>query len=233
MPHYFTEFVTDDDLDAAGLNSRLTQLDTQLFNLASGSNYEVQTANRIFAGPTTGSPAAPTFRALVSDDLTGALTTPPTIGFTTPNSGIFTDLQAVTFNLAGTSPSLSIEGSSGATLLIDGGPGQVDRIALMDAGDNVWRIHKDASDDFVIERFVSAVLTDEALKIINSSGAVVVTNELQVGGSFNHDGSTLGFYGTAPVTKPTVTGDRSSGTALTDLLTKLASTGLITDSTVA
>ncbi|MER9166207.1 collagen-like protein [Mesorhizobium australicum] len=41
----------------------------------------------------------------------------------------------------------------------------------------------------------------------------------------------LGFNGTAPVAKPTVTGAKGSNAALTSLLVQLASTGLITDST--
>ena len=41
----------------------------------------------------------------------------------------------------------------------------------------------------------------------------------------------IGFYGTTPVAKPTVTGSRATGAALVSLLTQLASLGLITDST--
>ncbi|MER8846056.1 hypothetical protein [Mesorhizobium australicum] len=41
----------------------------------------------------------------------------------------------------------------------------------------------------------------------------------------------IGFNGTAPVAKPTVTGAKGGNAALTSLLTQLASTGLITDST--
>jgi hypothetical protein len=40
----------------------------------------------------------------------------------------------------------------------------------------------------------------------------------------------MGFQGTAPITKPTVTGSRGSNAALTSLLTALANYGLITDS---
>ena len=43
----------------------------------------------------------------------------------------------------------------------------------------------------------------------------------------------VGFYGTTPAAKPTVTGSRTDGTALTSLLTALATLGLITDSTTA
>lgn len=41
----------------------------------------------------------------------------------------------------------------------------------------------------------------------------------------------LGFYGTAPVAKPTVTGSRLNNVALQNLLTALAQLGLIVDST--
>lgn len=43
----------------------------------------------------------------------------------------------------------------------------------------------------------------------------------------------VGFYGAAPVAKPTVTGSRADGTALQSLLTALATLGLITNSTTA
>jgi hypothetical protein len=43
----------------------------------------------------------------------------------------------------------------------------------------------------------------------------------------------IGFYGTSPQTKQTITGSRGGNAALASLLTALASTGLITDSTTA
>ncbi|WP_353861287.1 hypothetical protein [Azospirillum formosense] len=43
----------------------------------------------------------------------------------------------------------------------------------------------------------------------------------------------LGFYGTAPVSRTTVTGSRGGNAALASLITALASTGLITDATTA
>ena len=43
----------------------------------------------------------------------------------------------------------------------------------------------------------------------------------------------LGFYGSAPVAKPAITGSRGGNAALASLLTALASAGLITDSTTA
>ena len=43
----------------------------------------------------------------------------------------------------------------------------------------------------------------------------------------------IGFYGSNPVAKPTVTGSRSGNAALADLLTELDNMGLITDSSTA
>ena len=45
------------------------------------------------------------------------------------------------------------------------------------------------------------------------------------------DVDSLAFYGTAPITKPTVTGAHASNTALMSLLTALANLGLITNNT--
>lgn len=57
--------------------------------------------------------------------------------------------------------------------------------------------------------------------------------EVEIDGNLNHDGSGVGFYGTAPVAKPTVSGSRGGNAALESLLTALASQGLITNSTAA
>ena len=48
----------------------------------------------------------------------------------------------------------------------------------------------------------------------------------------NADGK-VGFFGAAPLVKQTVTGARDDGTALEDLLEKLAAIGLIVDATTA
>lgn len=41
----------------------------------------------------------------------------------------------------------------------------------------------------------------------------------------------LGFYGATPSSKPTVTGSRAGNAALTDLITKLETLGILSDST--
>jgi hypothetical protein len=47
------------------------------------------------------------------------------------------------------------------------------------------------------------------------------------------DATGLGFYGTAPIAKPTITGSRGGNAALASLLTQLAALGLVTDETTA
>jgi hypothetical protein len=51
------------------------------------------------------------------------------------------------------------------------------------------------------------------------------------GDSITLGGNTVGFYTAAPVAKQTISGSRGGNAALADLLTKLATLGLITDST--
>lgn len=50
---------------------------------------------------------------------------------------------------------------------------------------------------------------------------------------FRVSSSGVGFYGTAPQNKPTVSGSRGGNAALADLLTELATLGLLTDSSSA
>ncbi len=68
---------------------------------------------------------------------------------------------------------------------------------------------------------------------LDVGGKLTASAEVQIGGALNHDGTTIGFYGTAPVTKPAVTGSRAGNAALASLLTALASQGIVTDSSSA
>jgi hypothetical protein len=62
-----------------------------------------------------------------------------------------------------------------------------------------------------------------------------VSKSFEAGGSLRTDGGSgrIGFYGTTPVTKPSVTGSRGGNAALDSLLTQLAALGLLTNSTSA
>ena len=52
-----------------------------------------------------------------------------------------------------------------------------------------------------------------------------------IGRIFEHNGNAVGFYGAKPISRPRITGSRSDGTALANLLTKLEAMGLIVDNT--
>jgi len=56
-------------------------------------------------------------------------------------------------------------------------------------------------------------------------------NHINNCGDFDHNGTNLGFFTTAPTTKQTVAGAKGGNAALTNLLTALAAYGLLTDST--
>lgn len=69
--------------------------------------------------------------------------------------------------------------------------------------------------------------------VVNIAGGAKTTGDFELDGAFNHDGSTLGVYGAAPATKPTVTGDRLGNAALADFLTEMATLGFLTDSSTS
>jgi hypothetical protein len=58
-----------------------------------------------------------------------------------------------------------------------------------------------------------------------------VGGTLKSTGTFQHTGSTLGFYNATPMAKPTITGCQCDGTALASLITALKNMGLVNDQT--
>jgi hypothetical protein len=73
--------------------------------------------------------------------------------------------------------------------------------------------------------------TNSADNILITYGAVAA-NELNLYGAIRTTGPTaLGFYNTAPIAKPTLTGAKSGNAALASVCTQLAALGLVTDST--
>jgi hypothetical protein len=58
-----------------------------------------------------------------------------------------------------------------------------------------------------------------------------VFSDSPFGGGHTLSGSTLGFFGAAPASKPTVSGSKGGNAALGSLITALAALGLITDGT--
>lgn len=62
-------------------------------------------------------------------------------------------------------------------------------------------------------------------------GNGLINGGVEIDGSIDHDGSAVGFFGTAPAAKPTIAGSRGANVALASLINGLVSLGLITDST--
>lgn len=85
------------------------------------------------------------------------------------------------------------------------------------------------------EAFVTAA-SGQALNLVGApvelTGDLEVSADVIVGDDLRVQGD-VGFYGTSPQGKPTVSGSRASGAALNDLLNELAGLGLITNSTSA
>lgn len=100
-----------------------------------------------------------------------------------------------------------------------------------------WEIGKNATveggggtqtgSDFEIRAISdNGAATNATITITRANGNVVLPGSLRINGN-------IGFYNTAPVAKPTVTGSRGGNAALASLLTALAGQGLLTDSSTA
>ena len=67
--------------------------------------------------------------------------------------------------------------------------------------------------------------------VVTDANSVSGVADLTLSGALDHDGTTAGFYGIPPVAQQNLTGTRSGGTALTNLITLLETLGVLTDST--
>lgn len=102
-------------------------------------SWDFQNKNLFLCGPISGTAAAPTFRAIDPADITTALTTPPSIGGTTPaagtfTTGIFSTSGSATTTLGGTSGNIASSTATvawNATSTLASGAGQL--IASNDA----------------------------------------------------------------------------------------------------
>lgn len=285
MGRFFEDVVANDVGNADYWNEKLGGLDEQLDLLTGGTGFDDQSANRVLAGPGSGSAAAPSFRALVADDIPNLAASkvtsgtfdnarinwasPSAIGTGTPAAGTFAALEATGLTVdSGETFGLTLErngggangfqmigyndvGSVGCVLQFLAARGTKDTPSASQSGDtlgvfgalgygtsefasvNRVRINMNASENWTdsaqgteIRFFVTAnggTTTALGLALHNDG-------RLEIEGSLDHDGSAVGFYGTAPASKPTVTGSRGGNAALASLLTGLASLGLVTDS---
>jgi hypothetical protein len=70
-------------------------------------------------------------------------------------------------------------------------------------------------------------------KILPSGGAGQLRNPSDTATRFAWDATGLGFYGVAPIARPTVTGSRAGNAAVASIAAQLAALGLVIDGTTA
>lgn len=173
------------------------------------------------------------------DTMTGALTIEANQGLKLKNS---VANGTITLNAtAAADPTLEIKDNSGDDVVkvyASGSTYSLETLGAIRAGTNlvvndwtatvsgddlVWQ--DDAGQEMV--RFGDTSSTYH-LKV---TGPAHITGEIKLDGAINHDGTTIGFFNSAPSAKETITGSRGGNAALANLLSALANYGLITDST--
>lgn len=168
-----------------------------------------------------------------------------------------TRLLGVRYSNLGT----KVSDSGTGTVRYDGDGLSIDRITngnfilFSNSGTQIGKLTTDGSNSLLLQnpsatgtmRFkVGTVTSATSIQFQDSTGANVLRifgngavqhdasgAAFTLKGALDHDGSTVGFYNTAPVSKPTVTGSRGGNAALASLLTALAGLGLLTDSSSA
>jgi hypothetical protein len=90
-------------------------------------------------------------------------------------------------------------------------------------------LHVEGDTSLALEGDTGVTIGSHADMLLRAHGTLTVQHDLAP--RLVADATGLGFFDAAPVAKPTVTGSRSSGAVLADLLTNLAALGLITDAT--
>jgi hypothetical protein len=142
-------------------------------------------------------------------------TAPGPIGGTTPAAAVFTALTAtgaVTCGTDTTTTNLLVRGASSGT-----------------SGGSAVYCRNGAATFIIAIGNKSAIVGGayDATPYIYSN-----TSAVELSAGFKTNGN-IGFFGTAPVAKPTVTGSRGGNAALASLLTGLAAYGLVLDSSTA
>jgi predicted secreted protein len=152
--------------------------------------------------------------SVVADEVTGRWTFPAWI------------------TIASTDPILVIDGSAGddpSTINMKKGATSTCYLNLMSGSQTDWSIRNSSAEDFEIRRYQSDAYQDRTW-CEGTTGKWTFPGEVDIDGALNHDGSTAGFLGATPITRPTVTGSRGGNAALASALTALENLGLITDS---
>ena len=163
LPAGYQKFSTVNNTSGVSLASAI---DTNLLSESSGElDLDLQTANTIFAGPTSGDDAAPAFRALALDDITDHLLTLPKLP----------EIQASTLlgRASGASPSLGDvqELNAGQVLTILG--------VEANAQENVGTDLSSGGFNGTTQQITSSTGTNVNLLVATAAQAGIVTNAAQ------------------------------------------------------
>jgi hypothetical protein len=96
---------------------------------------------------------------------------------------------------------------------------------------DLFQVGTDSTQSNSSDFWVFNNLTGRFPLLINATDNVAMGNGATVGKTLQHTGATLGFFGATPIARPTVSHSRKDGSALADLISKLAALGLVTDQT--
>ena len=139
--------------------------------------------------------------------------------------------QEITFNSTGTNRQVISDSTGTQAILMHatGGAGGTNQIGLSANGLGTF------DEGFMYVHSTGSAIgfdddgTFDGLEVANAQVQMVIASGVR----FRADATGLGFFGSTPIAKPAITGSRGGNAALADLLTDLASYGLITDSTSA
>lgn len=220
MPTNYTALTNGQFATAGTFNAPLTELDDAIEAYSSGVKTLAAPSITSFANALhTHQNAAGGGTLNASAIAAGTLTNIPVTGST----GSFTGLT-----VTATAPEAIITGTAGNNRVLRYRSGANERWAIYT--NTTAESGSSAGSDLQIAGYTDGGSPTNFVTITRSTGRVLLSGELEIDGALNHDGSTVGFYGTAPAVKPTVTGSRGSNAALASLLTALAGLGLLTDS---
>lgn len=173
--------------------------------------------------------AVPAIAPLVITTLYGLHIEAQTVGAT--NWSIFAPTGASRLGIVSTDGDLTVGVGTGArNIIIDGAAGQNRDVRISSAGILRWIIRATStaegganagSDLTILCRDDAGNAIATVLTVTRSTGGIGIGNV------------PIGFFGTAPQAKKTVTGSRGGNAALASLLTQLAAYGLLTDSSTA
>lgn len=148
-------------------------------------------------------------------------------GNTTP-TGI---LAAAKFEGPTITDATAITGVRAATLWVSGDPAAGGSVTLATGGvADVAAMRVDGSSYLGGVTRIGRSGTEAMINVSSTDGSLSSPNAST---RFTWDNTGIGFYASAPIAKPNVTGSRGGNAALASLCTQLANLGLITDSTSA